>query len=150
MTFFVCKLEAQHNLLGQTQKYITKLYELDPEYIVQVDTIGAEKVLITCKTSTIYPYYTYELDVITDKCISYGFVSRNREVLRAQLEILSYVGKLIERDSTSTNFIYVVNLPEKRVFYSIKQPFSKSTIKTRQDLFYIMVTEEKKKLKLHE
>jgi hypothetical protein len=150
LLFLTTNLFGQHNLIGQTQDYILKKYQYDPEYTVKIDTINDDKIIITCRTFDIYPYYTYEIDMLTDRCISYGFISRNRDIFKSQIETLDYLGKLVESDSTSTNFVYEINLPDKKVFYTVRQPFAKSQIKTRRDLYYILVTEEKKKLKIHD
>lgn len=141
---FVTKSYTQHNFLGKDQLFITNHYRLDPEFSIFIDTIKSNKILVTCKSSSTYPYYTYEIDMITDICISYGFVSKNRDVLNTYIENLDYLGKIIKTDSLLINFIYLVELPEKKIYYSVKQPFADSNIITRKDLFYILITEEKK------
>jgi len=141
---------TQHNLLGKSQAYITNLFQYDPEYIVNVDTISPTKAVVKCKTTNAYPYYTYELNLLEDKCISYGFVSKNQQILRTHVEVLDFVGKVIERDSSFTNFVYEVESPERKVFYSVKQPFAKSEIRTRRDIYYILVTEETKNIEQDE
>ncbi len=131
-----------HNFIGKSQEYITNLYSNDPEYLVAADTLHFEKVMIKCKGAKLYPYYTYEIDLETDRCITYGFVSKDREVFKAYIEILDFIGKVIETDSTKTNLRYMVKLPKRKVFYVIKQPFAGSNIITKQGLFYILIREE--------
>ncbi len=147
--FFTLLLSAsgfsQHNLLGKSQEYIANMYRYDPEFIVKIDTISPLKAIIKCKTSKTYPYYTYELDLLEDRCISYGFVSKNQEILRTHIELLSFLGKIIERDSAFVNIVYEIETVNKKIFYSVKQPFAKSQIRTRRDIYYILITEEKKK-----
>jgi hypothetical protein len=63
--------------------------------------------------------------------------------------MLDYLGKIVKADSSFTNFMYEIELPEKKVLYTIRQPFAGSQIKTRRDLYYILV-EEKKKVKNHD
>jgi hypothetical protein len=149
-SFISFNLFGQHNLIGKTQDFILTKYQYDPEYTVKIDTINDNKILITCRTFEIYPYYTYEIDKLTNKCISYGFISRNREIFKSQIEMLDYLGKLIETDSSATNFVYELTLPEKKIYYTVRQPFVKSQIKTRRDLYYILVTEDRKKIKIHD
>lgn len=132
---------SQHNLLNKTQEFIIGFYKFDPEYVVTIDTISDTKALITCKSINIYPYYTYEIDLVEDRCTSFGFVSKNSSVLESYIEVLGYLGTIVKTDSIYSEFIYKVSLKGKKVFYTIKQPYIKSNIKTRKDIFYIMVNE---------
>lgn len=136
---------GQHNFIGKSQKYITNLYDNDPEYTISTDTLHFEKILIKCRGVDLYPYYTYEIDLNTDRCISYGFVSKNREVFKTYIELLNFIGRIVETDSTNTNMTYIVTLPERKILYVIKQPFAKSNIITKQGLFYVLISEEKNK-----
>ncbi|NJO92915.1 MAG: hypothetical protein HC831_31080, partial [Chloroflexia bacterium] len=67
---------TQHNLLGKSQKYIRSFYNLGNEFALKVDTIGQKAILLTYKTEKQYPFYTYEIDLHKDLCISYGVVSK--------------------------------------------------------------------------
>jgi len=137
--------QAQQNFLGKSQEYIYGLYTNDPEYEITTDTVHFEKVVIKCKGVQAYPYYTYEIDLLTDRCVSYGFVSKNREVLKTYIEILEYIGTVAEKDSVNSKVTYVVKLPKRKVIYTIKQPYAASNVITKQGLFYILVREEKEK-----
>ena len=143
-------LFAQHNLLGKSMDYITDYYKFDPEYTVNIDTIRTGKVMITCKSPDIYPYHTYEINTNLDKCISYGFVSKNHAILETYVEVLGHIGTLLKADSSFTNFIYVVELPQKEILYSFKHPFAESRIKTRRDIFYVMITQKDKKIAIND
>ena len=136
---------AQHNMLGRSQEFITGFYKYDPEFIIETDTLNEEKILLSCKSSNIYPYHTYEIDLIQDQCTSYGLVSKNKDVLKTYIEFLAYIGKVVQTDSSGTNYVYAVDLTDKTVFYSIRRPYANSNIITRQNLFYILITEEIKR-----
>ncbi len=150
LTLLSFSLKSQHNFLGKNQSFIVDYFMLDPEYSVNIDTLKTNKVLITCKSPDVYPYHTYEINLIEDKCISYGFVSKNKDILKGFIEILDHIGSIVKSDESFTNFIYMVELPEKKVFYSIRQPFAESKIITRRDLFYVLITEEVKKIKIYD
>ena len=142
---FTANIYAQHNFLGKDKSYIINYFKIDPEFTVSIDTIRSNKLQIICKTSSMYPYHTYEIDLISDVCISYGFISKNRDVFNTYIENLDYLGKIVKADSSYKNFVYSVELSDRRIYYSIKQPFADSNIKTRRNLFYILITEERKK-----
>ncbi len=139
--FFGKLVVGQHNFLGKTQEYIVKYFDHDPEYTVVIDTIG-KNILLTCKTSQPYPYYTYELDMKSNRCISFGIVSKNRELLDGYIDMLDYLGKIVQRDSAFTNVTYQIDLPNVRCYFLLKQPFVNSEYISRRNIFYILVTEE--------
>ncbi len=141
--FIPIYIYAQHNLLDKSQEFIIGFYKYDPEFTVHIDTLNRNKALITCKSVEIYPYYTYEIDLIEDRCISYGFVSKNKYVLESYIELLGYMGTIIQTDSSFTKFVYKVTLKNKIIYYTIKQPYANSNISTRKNIFYIMVNEVK-------
>lgn len=138
------KLNSQHNMLGKSQKYIRSFYNLANEFTLKVDTIGQKTILLTYKTDKQYPFFTYELDLFKDLCISFGIVSKNSSTLKAYLDILNYMGELVEVDSTYNNFVYKVETEQKNIFFTIKQPYFNSQFLTRRSLFYILVTEQYK------
>jgi len=140
-------LYSQHNMLGKTQTEILGFYNRDPEFSVDVDTISNTSILITCRTSQPYPFYTYELDRINDLCTSYGFVSKSREILDSYIDILDHMGQIVEQDSTASNFTYKIETSIKSIYYSIKQPFKYTQMISRRNLFYVIVTEQKKEKK---
>ncbi len=133
---------TQHNMLGKSQKYIRSFYNLANEFTLKVDTIGQKTILLTYKTEKQYPFYTYEVDLLKDLCISYGVVSKDNSTLKSYLDILDYVGELVEVDSTYNNFVYKVETNQKTSFFTIKQPYFNSQFLTRRSVFYILVTEQ--------
>ena len=145
---FSTGLFAQHNLLGKSMQYITDYYKFDPEYTVNIDTLRTGKIMITCKSPDIYPYHTYEINTGLDKCVSYGFVSKNRAILETYVELLGSIGTLVKADSSYTNFSYLVDLPQKEILYTFRHPFADSRIKTRREIFYIMITQKDKKISI--
>ncbi len=135
------ELSAQHNLLGKSQDFIEGLYKYDPEFFVEKDTLNEDKILITCKSSETYPYHTYEIDLTRDRCVSYGYVSKNPDILKTYLEVLGYLGKVVQTDNNFSNFVYEVCLDDRTVYYSIRRPYSDSSVITRRNIFYILITE---------
>ncbi|GEM_PF-1285360 len=135
---------AQHNLLGKSQEFIEGLYKYDPEFYFEKDTINDDKLLLTCKTSEVYPYHTYEVDLTRDKCMSYGYVSKNPDILKSYFEILGFIGKVVQSEQNSANLVYAVDLENRTVYYSIRRPYANSSIITRQNVFYILVTEDQR------
>jgi len=136
------KANAQHNFLGENKEYILKHFKNDPEYSVEIDTINKYTTLITCKTFNQYPYYTYEIDITRDACISFAFISKDRNILDAYFDVLDHIGEIVESDSTKKNVTYKVEVDSKNAYYSIKQPYFNSDYYSRRGIFYIMVTEE--------
>jgi hypothetical protein len=133
---------TQHNMLGKSQRYIRSFYNLANEYALKVDTIGQKTILLTYKTEKQYPFYTYEVDLFKDQCISYGVVSKDNSTLKSYLDVLNYLGELVEVDSTYNNFVYKVETEQKTSFFTIKQPYFNSQFLTRRSVFYILVTEQ--------
>jgi len=145
MLIFYAKLTfSQHNFLGESQEFIMKQYNKDPEYSIEIDTINKYTTLITCKTFEQYPYYTYEVDLLRNVCMSYAFVSKDREIYDTYVDILEHIGEVVERDSSYQNVTYKVAGNGKNAYYSIKQPFINSTYYSRRSIFYILITEELK------
>lgn len=147
MLFLMKSINAQHNFLGKTQGNIQRFYRNKSDFSVRVDTLRNDRILLTARNTTDYPYYSYEIDAIEDKCVSYGFVSKNRDILKTYIEVLDFSGSLISADSSFVNFIYMIDLTDKKIYYSIKQPFANSNIISRRNLFYILVTQEEKEKK---
>ena len=133
---------GQHNLIGKSQTYIQSFYKLSGKYYQKIDTINQNSVLLTYKSEKQYPFYTYEIDLIENKCISFGIVSKDHNTLRTYLDLLDYIGELVEADSTYNNFTYQVKNNERICFFTIKQPYFNSQFLTRRNLFYILVTEK--------
>jgi len=98
--------------------------------------------MLSYKTEKQYPFYTYEINIDDDICVSYGIVSKDNATLKTYLEFLNYVGELIEVDSTYNNFTYKIETSQKTSFFTIKQPYFNSQFLTRRSLFYILITEE--------
>jgi hypothetical protein len=138
----ISAIYSQHNLLGKSQKYIRSYYELSNEYILKVDSISKNAVLLSYKSENQYPFYTYEINLSDDVCVSYGIVSKDAIVLKTYLEMLDFIGDVVEMDSTYSNFTYKVTTDQKVCFFSIKQPYYNSQFLTRRSLFYILVTEQ--------
>ena len=140
----VSSIKAQHNYLGKSQEFITLQYKFDPEYTVKIDTINKNSTLITCKTFKQYPYYTYEIDIKNDICISYAFVSKNNKVLEAYIDVLDHIGEIVEQDNLFNNFTYKIESEFKTIYYSIKKPFVNSEYYSRRNIYYIIISEELK------
>lgn len=134
---------AQHNMLGKPQKYIRSYYELANEYNLKIDTLSKQSILLSYKPEKQYPFYTYEINLTDDVCVSFGIVSKDINVLNTYLELLDYLGELVEMDSTYNNYTYKVARGQKNAFFSIKQPYYNSQFLSRRSLFYILITEEK-------
>lgn len=134
---------SQHNMLDKPMDFILGFYRYDPEFTVDVDTLSETKALITCKSVYFYPYYTYEINLIEDRCVSYGFASKDRIVMETYIELLGYLGTIVKTDNSFTEFVYEVVLKNKKVYYTIKQPYANSNVKTRKDIFYVLVSEVK-------
>jgi len=122
--------------------YIKSFYELSNEYNLKIDTLSKRSVLLSYRPEKQYPFYTYEINTLEDVCVSYGIVSKDQNVLKSYLDILDFVGEVIEMDSTYNNFTYKVATSQKVCYYSIKQPYFNSQFLTRRSLFYILVTEQ--------
>lgn len=136
---------AQHNLLGVDFNHIFGKYDEDPEFFIKIDTVNSKTIVMTCKTSAAYPYYTYEIDVENNECVSFGTVSKDRQVFDAYVDMLSTMGKLVDIDSAKNNFTYSVNTKNNETFfYSIKQPYINSDYISRRCIFYVLVTKDKK------
>lgn len=133
---------GQRNLIGKTQTYIQSFYNLSKNYNLTIDTINQNSVLLTYKSEKQYPFYTYELNLNEDKCVSFGIVSKDHSTLKTYLDLLDYIGDLVEVDSTYNNFTYQVKNNGRVCFFSIKQPYFNSQFLTRRNLFYILVTEK--------
>jgi hypothetical protein len=133
-------------MLGKSQKYIRSFYDLSLEYTLKVDTIGSSALMLSYKSEKQYPFYTYEINLDDDICTSYGIVSKDPSTLKSYLEILNYVGELIEVDSTYNNFTYKIETNEKTSIFTIKQPYFNSQFLTRRSLFYILISEERRVL----
>ncbi len=142
LLLFTHSVNAQHNMLGKSQKYIRSFYNLSLEYALKVDTITTNSLMLSYKTDQQYPFYTYEINLEDDLCVSYGIVSKDNATLKTYLEFLNYVGELIEVDSTYNNFTYKIETNQKTIFFTIKQPYFNSQFLTRRSLFYILITEE--------
>jgi hypothetical protein len=133
---------AQHNLIGKSQTYIQSYYKLSGKFHQTIDTINQNSLLLTYKSENQYPFYTYEIDIPEDNCVSFGIVSKNHSTLSTYLDLLDYIGELVEADSTYNNFTYQVKNDDKICFFTIKQPYVNSQFVSRRNLFYILVTEK--------
>jgi len=133
---------SQHNMLGKSQKYIRSFYDLANDFTLKIDTIGQKTILLTYKTEKQYPFFTYELDLLKDLCVSYGIVSKDNSTLKSYLDLLNYIGELVDVDSTYNNFVYKIETNQKTSYFTIKQPYFNSQFLTRRSLFYILVTEQ--------
>lgn len=134
---------SQHNMLGKSQRYIRSFYKLANGFSLKIDTINQESILLTYKTREQYPFFTYELNLNDDLCVSYGIVSKNTQTLETYLDMLDYLGEVINVDSTYKNFVYKIKTNEKTSYFTIKQPFIDSPFVTRRNVFYILMTEQR-------
>ncbi|MCQ2253834.1 MAG: hypothetical protein MJZ61_10315 [Bacteroidales bacterium] len=132
-------------MLGSDFNHIYGKFNDDPEYYIKVDTINRGTLVITCKGSENYPYYTYEIDIENNECVSFGTVSKDRQVYDAYVDMLTTVGKLVQSDHNSNNNTYeVISHGGEKIYYSIKQPFLSSDMLSRRSIFYVLVTRDKR------
>ncbi len=131
-------------MLGKGSSFILNYYCNDPEYEVIIDTINEEKLLIKCTSLNIYPHHNFEINRIFDRCIAYSFTSKNKDVLNTYLDMLKYLGNLVVADEEEFFFKYLVTLPDKKVYYTIRKPFQNNMSKSKKDIFYILVKEMRK------
>ena len=103
-------------MLGENYGHIWGKFNEDPEFTVKVDTVNNTTIVLTCKTSVGYPYYKYEIDIENNECISFGLVSKDRQVRSKENEML---------------------------FYTFKQPFRCDEALSRRNIFYVLVTKDK-------
>ncbi len=143
LTLVTYSSHSQYNMLGKSQKYIRSFYKLTSCFSLKIDTISDKSVLLTYKTAEQYPFFTYELDLKTNLCVSYGIVSRDTQILETYLDMLAYIGELMEADSHFKNFRYKIETKDKTSYFTIKQPYVDSPFLTRRNVFYILMTEEK-------
>lgn len=136
---------SQHNMLGKSKIYIESFYKLSNNFVLKTDTINKESLLITCRTTEQYPFYTYEIDIKENICISYGIVSKDKGILNTYLELLGYLGELVEVDSTYNNFTYKIETADRLSVFTIKKPYFNSQFLTQRNLFYILISEQSKK-----
>lgn len=142
--FFVNSGYSQHNMLGKSQKYISSFYSLSRDFSQKIDTIGQNTILLTYKTQKQYPFYTYEIELMQDECVSYGIVAKDKTVLKTYFEMLNYIGEIVKVDSTYNNFVYKIETSNKTSYFTIKQPFINSQFLSRRSVFYILVSEKKR------
>ena len=133
---------GQRNLIGKSETYIQSFYNLSKNFNLSIDTINQTSVLLTYKSEKQYPFYTYEINLLDDKCVSFGIVSKDHSTLRTYIDLLDYIGEMVEVDSTYNNFTYQVKNDGRICFFTIKQPYINSQFLTRRNLFYILVTEK--------
>lgn len=142
--FVFFNTKAQHNFLGESQEFIVRNFYNDPEYSVEIDTVNDYTRLITCKTFEQYPYYTYEINLVQNACVSFAVVAKDRQIYNTYIDVLDHLGEIVEKDSSKLNITYKIEGKDKTTYYSIKQPFTNSSYYSRRNIFYIMVTEELK------
>ncbi|MBQ3689449.1 MAG: hypothetical protein II937_06225 [Bacteroidales bacterium] len=135
---------AQYNMLGENYGHIWGKFNEDPEFTVKVDTVNNSTIVLTCKTSVGYPYYKYEIDIENNECISFGLVSKDRQVFETYIDMLSKIGDLVENDLSKHSFTYKVRTKENEMlFYTFKQPFRCDEALSRRNIFYVLVTKDK-------
>ncbi len=141
---------AQFEMLGKDLARIRSHIDNDPEYEAVIDTLDENTILVKGRGAEKYPYFSYEIDINKDECVCVGFVSRNREVFNAYINILSSLGKLVWSDSTNVDFRYEIirmdgengdNGTEK-LYYTIQQPYRNSALLTQRNIFSITVTKD--------
>lgn len=134
---------AQNNFLGKSQKHIEDFYRDKANYYLKIDTLSPENILLTFKSLFQYPYYTYEMDITVDVCISYGLVSKDKDVLGAYFDLLDFYGTIIRKDTVNHNVIFEVKQSNILRYYDIKQPYIEDDNINRRSLFYILVREKR-------
>lgn len=142
--FFVCSLNcfAQRNFLGQTRNFVFNKYHQDPEFIVKEDTVNQTTLIITCKTTAPYPYYTYEINLVEDVCVSCAMISKDRKIYQYMLNVLYDLGEIVQKDAKNSNIIFKMKSADnKTFFYHINQPYINSELISRRGIFYIMITQ---------
>lgn len=152
MLFIVALLSpaanSQNILLGKSADYITSYYNNDPEYSIKIDTVNSERMLINCRSANLYPHHTFEINLLLDRCVSYGFVSKNQDILNTYIEIMEHAGKLVKANENFSEFTYMLDLPNKQIFYTFKRPFLDNALISKRNLYYMVITEERKKLQV--
>ena len=139
--FILFELFGQdNNMLGKSFKDIFEKFNLDPEYYVRIDTVDNGKTItITCKKSSNYPYYYYEIDPESQECVCFCTVSKDRQVYDACLDLLSIWGKEISSDADREDFVYeVMDNTNQLLIYTVKQ--YKGDLVLMRNIFYIYVT----------
>jgi hypothetical protein len=134
---------GQHNFLGKSEQYIRNFFKPDKNYYLKIDTLSQDNILLTFKSLYQYPYYTYEMDLNIDECISYGIVSKNKEVLGTYFDLLNYIGIILKKDTTNNTIVYEINKNGIIRYYDIKQPYLRDENFNRRSLFYILVRQKK-------
>ncbi len=138
-------LKSQRIMLGKSVEDILVSYNDDPEYVVKIDTIDDENLLIKCHSANTYPIYIFQVNRLLNSCISHVFVSRNKDIFNTYVQILQHAGTLLSANEDFTEFTYMLDLSEKHIYYSIKRPFTNSAILDKRNLFYMTISEKNKK-----
>lgn len=138
---------AQHNFLGKKRIDIVGFYTLESDFAVKTRRVSDTKTVLTAKGETSYPYYTYELDALTDECISVGIVSKSNEALTHYEDMLSFWGKLIDNNSATNTKVYRISNNNGTYIYTISQPykFSEEYV-SRRNIFYILISKDTNQL----
>ena len=135
---------AQFNMIGNGFSHIWEFFNEAPEFYVKTDTVNnGNTIVLTCKTSSPYPYYIYEIDVNDNECVSFCTVSKDYETLQTYFDLLSSIGTLESADSSKLNYVYsVLSHSKGQLYYSIMQPYTKSDFVSKRNIFYVVVTKE--------
>ncbi len=136
-------VNGQKNLLGKSEEFIKNYFSDDPTFYLKIDSLTPENILLTFKSLYQYPYYTYEIDLMTDICVSYGVVSKNQDVLGTYLSLLNFAGTIVLRDSANYGFRFELKKGNTIRYYDIKQPYREDENVHRKNLFYILVREKR-------
>ena len=142
LTVVCLPLSAQMNMLGNSYGHIFGRFNDDPEFVVRIDTLenNSNMLMLTCKPSTGYPYYKYEIDRINDECVTFMTVSMDTGVLDTYVELLSVLGTLESEDSLQLKSVYKVAAPKMGTLsYSVIRQIDPA----RKNLFIILVSREK-------
>ena len=134
---------AQHNFIGKKRIDIVGYYTLETGYTVKTKRVSDQRIVLTVRGETPYPYYTYEVDANTEECLSVGIVSKDPESLLHYHDMLTFWGELLEQNDTTNSSVYRVSADKGSYLYTISQPYKYSEeYVSRRNIFYILVSKD--------
>jgi hypothetical protein len=131
---------AQYNFMFEKRGEIVRFYQKDTLYSLKVDTIGKHNIVLTFKSKKQYPFFTYEIDKTTNRCISVGMVSKNTEVFQAYVDLLNFSGTIVYKDSAKQEIIYRVQNHNAILYYTLRRPYFNDKNRNKRLVFYLMIS----------
>lgn len=141
LVFLSETMVGQDNFIGKSEEFVINYFRTDTVYTLKTDTIDRKTILLTFRPKSQYPFYTYEIDLRTDQCISYGMVSKNTDVLNTYISVLNFLGEKIETDPANITYRVRANTGIF-CYYYIKQPYINSKVESKKRIFYVLVSPE--------